>query len=405
MAPLLEEIQKRLPDFCGRPLHRAVYFNLVTPAVPTHFRPTPDPFQLPFSYNDGVEVSHPDLTAKPGTQAPKAEIPDSTRSLNGRAASPSEVAPSGFKNFLFTHKGGVTLAFSALVYVLAWAALRFTPWHSTAEMIVAIAEAALIGGLCDYIALKMIFERKWYLPGSGVLPRNREKLINGISATIEKEWLTPAMIGDKLNRMNLVGRLGTALEEVDMAEFLAQPAFDRLLNRAAMYFEAPEVVDRLETFLRKALPNSYRRVYAALNRIGVKSISSQVASNLRTRLPQLRNDPELMATLESAVHEIGQQLHDPESSAHELASRVIDTFVERAVATSRGQIAEMVKENLAKLDDEKIRFQIESKTRQHLDWIRVNGGIFGAIFGLMFALSRIVANHGTEILQRLHLGF
>ena len=316
-----------------------------------------------------------------------------------------EPAPSGLKHFLFTHKGGVTLTFSALVYIGAWLALRFTPWKTPAELVVAVAEAALIGGLCDYIALKMIFERKWYLPGSGVLPRNREKLINGISATIEKEWLTPAMIGDKLNRMNLVGRLGTALEEVDLAEFLAQPAFDRLLNRAATYFEAPEVVDRLETFLRKALPNSYRRIYAALNRIGVKSISSQVARNLRIRLPQLRNDPELMATFEGAVHEIGQQLHDPESSAHELASRVIDQFVERAVATSRGQIAEMVKENLAKLDDEKIRFQIESKTRQHLDWIRVNGGIFGAIFGLMFALSRIVANHGTEILARLHLGF
>jgi uncharacterized membrane-anchored protein YjiN (DUF445 family) len=359
-----------------------------------------------------VETSHPgsvdsavDSGGKTETYQPTPKIADSTLHPNGRAASTDAPSPAGFKNFLFNHKGDLTLAFSALVYVVAWAALRFTPWHSTAEMFVAIAEAALIGGLCDYIALRMIFERKWYLPGSGVLPRNREKLINGISSTIEKEWLTPAMIGDKLNRMNLVGRLGTALEEVRLDEFLAQPAFERLLNRAAMYFEAPEVVDRLETFLRKALPNSYRRIYAALNRIGVKSISSQVASNLRTRLPQLRNDPELMATLESAVHEIGQQLHDPESSAHELASRVIDQFVERAVATSRGQIADMVKENLMKLDDEKIRFQIESKTRQHLDWIRVNGGLFGAFFGLMFALSRILAHHGTEILQRLHLGF
>jgi uncharacterized membrane-anchored protein YjiN (DUF445 family) len=352
-----------------------------------------------------VEASHPDTTASADTAASKLKFPDSPPSPNGRVIEEEKPAPSGFKNFLFTHKGDLTLAFSALVYVIAWAALRFTPWHSTAEMFVAIAEAALIGGLCDYIALRMIFERKWYLPGSGVLPRNRIKLINGIASTIEKEWLTPAMIGDRLNRMNLVGRLGTALEEVDLAEFLATPAFDRLLNRAAMYFEAPEVVDRLETFLRKALPNSYRRIYGALNRIGVKSISSQVASNLRTRLPQLRNDPELMATLESAVHEIGQQLHNPESPAHELASRVIDTFVSRAVETSRGQIAEMVKENLAKLDDEKIRYQIESKTRQHLDWIRVNGGIFGAIFGLMFALSRIVAHHGTEIIQRLHHAF
>ena len=254
-----------------------------------------------------------------------------------------------------------------------------------------MSEAALIGGLCDYIALRMIFERKWYLPGSGVLPRNREKLINGISSTIEKEWLTPAMIGDKLNRMNLVGRLGTALEEVHLDEFLAQPAFERLLNRAAMYFEAPEVVDRLETFLRKALPNSYRRIYAALNRIGVKSISSQVASNLRSRLPQLRNDPELMATLESAVHEIGQQLHDPESSAHELAGRRHRYFRGAGGGDQPRPNHGMVKENLMKLDDEKIRYQIESKTRQHLDWIRVNGGIFGAFFGLMFALSRILA--------------
>ena len=66
---------------------------------------------------------------------------------------------------------------------------------TSAEIVVAISEAALIGGLCDYIALRMIFERQWYLPGSGVLPRNREKLINGIAFTIEKEWLTPAMIG------------------------------------------------------------------------------------------------------------------------------------------------------------------------------------------------------------------
>lgn len=355
-----------------------------------------------------MDASHPDIGTSRTSDDAQASSPqpDSTLHQNGRVTPVAEEPEAlGIKQFFFTHKGGVTLTFSALVYAVAWAMLRFTTWHTSGELIATISEAALIGGLCDYIALRMIFERKWYLPGSGVLPRNRVKLINGIALTIEKEWLTPQMIGDRLNRMNLVGRLGTALEEVDLAEFLAEPAFDRLLNRAAMYFEAPEVVDRLETFLRKALPNSYRRVYAALNRMGVKSISSQLASNLRTRLPQLRNDPELMATLQSAVHEIGQQLHDPESPAHELASRVIDTFVARAVQTSRGQITEMVKENLMKLDDEKIRFQIESKTRQHLDWIRVNGGIFGAIFGLMFALSRIVANHGTEILQRLHLGF
>ena len=80
----------------------------------------------------------------------------------------------------------MTLAFSFFVYLVSLAALMFTHFKTASEIAVSMAEAALIGGLCDYIALKMIFERRWYLPNSGVLPRNREKLVDGIAATIEK---------------------------------------------------------------------------------------------------------------------------------------------------------------------------------------------------------------------------
>jgi uncharacterized membrane-anchored protein YjiN (DUF445 family) len=67
-----------------------------------------------------------------------------------------------------------------------------------------MGKAALIGGLCDYIALKMIFEQRWYLPNSGVLPRNRLRLIEGIATTIENEWLTPEMIKQKLDEIDLL---------------------------------------------------------------------------------------------------------------------------------------------------------------------------------------------------------
>jgi uncharacterized membrane-anchored protein YjiN (DUF445 family) len=82
---------------------------------------------------------------------------------------------------------------------------------------------------------------------------------------------------------------------------------------------------------------------------------------------------------------------------------MIDEIVRRAVKWSRGQISQMVRENLTRFSDHQIRFQIESKTRTHLDRIRVNGGIFGAFFDLVFALSRIVINHGPRIIARLHI--
>ena len=308
-----------------------------------------------------------------------------------------------FNQFFLSHKGDLTLAFSALVYIVALAAVMFTHWRTSSEIAVSMAEAALIGGLCDYIALKMIFERRWYLPNSGVLPRNREKLIDGIAATIEKEWLTPKMIGDKLSEMDLVRRLGSYLQELELTDVLGQAGLERILGQVIEYLESAEQRDRLEAILKRMLPKTVTRIYAVMSRLGADSIGARIAANLRKRLPELQNDPELRDTLESAIHEFGSQLHDPDSYANQLAQRLIDNLVRRTVEASRGQITQMVRENLGRLSDDQIRIQIESKTRTHLDWIRVNGGLFGAFFGLLFALSRILSHNGPAILAHFHI--
>jgi uncharacterized membrane-anchored protein YjiN (DUF445 family) len=307
-----------------------------------------------------------------------------------------------YGDFLLSHKGNLTLALSAIVYLASWLALRFTAWKLTADVAVSIAEAALIGGLCDYIALKMIFERRWYLPNSGVLPRNRDRLIEGIAATIETEWLTPQMIGRRLHAMDLVGRLGTYLQEIRLDHLLGEQGLDHILQRILKYLESPETRARLQTIFRKALPGTFTRLYGAARKLGVESLSARIVDNFRRRLPELRDDPELEETIESAIHEFGHELRDPSSYGYQLAQRMIDAIVARAVDASRGQISLMVRENLALLSDEQIRVQIESKTRTHLDWIRVNGGIFGAFFGLMFALSRIILHQGPGLMVHLH---
>lgn len=307
-------------------------------------------------------------------------------------------------SFLLSHKGDLTLGFSGLIYLVSWLALRFTSWKFTADLAVSIAEAALIGGLCDYIALKMIFERRWYLPNSGVLPRNRAKLIDGIAATIENEWLTPEMIGHRLNEIDLVGRLGTYLEETQLDHLLGRHGLDELLERLISTLDSPESRDRLEAILRSALPKTFERLYSTARRLGVESLSARILVNIRRRLPELREDKELRRTIESAIHEFGGQLHDRSSYAHKLVRRMIDAIVSRAVDASRGQISQMVRQNLGLLSDEQIRIQIESKTRTHLDWIRVNGGIFGAFFGLLFGLARVAFHFGSPFLTRLHVG-
>lgn len=306
-------------------------------------------------------------------------------------------------SFISAHKGDFTLALSALVYIISRLLPYFSVWTEISEIFVSMAEAALIGGLCDYIALKMIFEQKWYLPNSGVLPRNRVRLIEGIATTIENEWLTPQMIERKLGEIDLVARLGTFVSEVNLDEVIGADGIDRLLNRVIDYLESSEESDQLDAILRKALPRTFARIYAVMNRLGAQSLNARIAANLRRRLPELKNDRELLQTIESAIRDLGDQLRDPDSYVHDVASSLIDRLVKRTVEASRGQIAHMVRENLAQLSDEQIRVQIESKTRTHLDWIRVNGGVFGAVLGLSFAISRLIEPAAAAILR--HLGF
>src|SRR5258708_3459506 len=209
--------------------------------------------------------------------------------------------PFSFTNFFLMHKGDLTLAFSFFIYLVSLAFLMFTHFKTSSE-----------------IAVKMIFERRWYLPNPGVLPRNRAKLIDGIAATIENEWLTPQMIGRKLSDMNLVGRLGTYLQELKLTDVLGQAGLERIITQAIDYLDSPEKRDRLERVLKRMLPKTVTRIYAVLSRFGAESIGVRIAANLRKRLPELQNDPELRDTIENAIHEFGSQLHGPNSHVNRL---------------------------------------------------------------------------------------
>jgi uncharacterized membrane-anchored protein YjiN (DUF445 family) len=303
----------------------------------------------------------------------------------------------GWIVYIEQHKGGLTLALSFVFYVASWAVLQVSPWHTAGALMRSVGEAALVGGLCDYIALKMIFERRWYLPNSGVLPRNRQKLIDGISSMIENQWLTPKMIEDKLRDLDLVKRLGRYLEGVSLESIIDRTHLAALCESIARYMESEQLTRFLEERIEVSAPRSIRMANA-LGIMTYHKISERIGQELRGLLLGLPNNADLIKALEERLHSLGDELQQRSSAAYEAAYRIMDTLVEHSVAASKGQIALTVKQNLMRLDDEEIRRQIESRTRTHLDWIRVNGGIFGALFGALFGLLNYVVGHSAALI-------
>lgn len=303
--------------------------------------------------------------------------------------------------YIERHKGDLTLALSFVFYLASWAVIRLSDWHTAGALMRSVGEAALVGGLCDYIALKMIFERRWYLPNSGVLPRNRQKLIDGISSMIENQWLTPKMIEDKLRELDLVKRLGRYLEGVSLEAIIDRTHLAALCESLARYTESEQLIQFLEERIEVSAPRSIRMANA-LGIMTYHKVSERIGQELRGLLLGLPNNADLIMALEERLHSLGDELQQRSSTAYEAAYRIVDTLVEHSIAASKGQIAQLVKENLMRLDDEEIRRQIESRTRTHLDWIRVNGGIFGALFGALFGLLNYAVAHGQSLLAMVH---
>ena len=124
-----------------------------------------------------------------------------------------------------------------VLYLVSWPVALLD--RAAAQIIRAAGEASLVGGLCDLIALNMIFERHWYLPNSGVLERSRRTLTEGIANTIEREWLTPDMIEKKLHQLKLLDRLGEYLMAGSVRTLVRHEQLERICDEAA-HFLSPK---------------------------------------------------------------------------------------------------------------------------------------------------------------------
>ncbi|MGH7933735.1 MAG: DUF445 family protein [Candidatus Binataceae bacterium] len=304
----------------------------------------------------------------------------------------------GFISFVERHKGNITLALSLILYLASWPLALLD--RTAGDIVRAAGEASLVGGLCDYIALNMIFEQHWYLPNSGVLPRNREKLIDGIANTIEREWLTPDMIGRKLHDLRPLDRLGGYLQAASLKSVIRPEQLERLCREGARYLEpdfADAVIQRVTSRMKPA------GFIDRIRRSVTQTFARRECVHLREMLLRLPHDDELIATVDGVIHDFGEHLRVPDGVIRKTADHWMESLVREVVIASRGEIARMVKENLSGLSNETIRVQIESRTRTHLDWIRVNGGVFGAILGLGFALLNALRPEFQIVIRQLAL--
>jgi uncharacterized membrane-anchored protein YjiN (DUF445 family) len=115
-------------------------------------------------------------------------------------------------------------------------------------------EAAVVGGLADWFAVTAIFRHPLGLPfpHTAIITNRRDKLIQGIVRTVENNWLSPAVIAKRLERVAPSQWVIEWLQDAEHVARIGDPLRD-VMRRLARFLTEDEVVEFAERAVTRQL--------------------------------------------------------------------------------------------------------------------------------------------------------
>ncbi len=230
-------------------------------------------------------------------------------------------------------KSFLTNIVAAMIFIIGW---YFEEPH-----VMAIGSYALSGAITNWLAIIMLFDKIPYIYGSGVIPNRFNEFKQGIKQLVMEQFFTLA----NMQRF-FQGTLKNQVPDIDLKPILACVNYDQLFQ---------SLVDTITT----------SSLGGMLNFIGgpeaLTPLKDPFITTLQSKLAELGQLPELKAIL-----------------AKQQASLDPNKIIIR--------IEQIVDQRLNELTPQMVKLIIQKMIREHLGWLVIWGGIFGAVlgFGLSF---------------------
>src|SRR6516165_3999163 len=73
-------------------------------------------------------------------------------------------------------------------------------------LLLAFGEAALVGGLADWFAVRALFVHPFGIPfpHTALIPRNRRRIVQQIGNLVQNEWLPKSLLQARINEFDFV---------------------------------------------------------------------------------------------------------------------------------------------------------------------------------------------------------
>ena len=236
----------------------------------------------------------------------------------------------------FFHKGNVSnlVSLALLTVGLYYAREAAAEPHAWAEWVLAAGLFGLAGGITNWLAVKMLFDKVPLLYGSGVIPNRFREIRETVRNLIMFHFFDAAY----LERF-FAGRVNAVSHD---------PALESKVAELLKSEEADQIITRKLEELQES-PSS-----GLLKMVGTATVKPLVTQ---------------------FVNSVGVEL------APRLAAEMARPDVE--IEALREQIDELLATKLEELTPQVVRRMMEDVMREHLGWLIVWGNVFGGLIGLL----------------------
>lgn len=279
--------------------------------------------------------------------------------------------------------GLILTVFACLVITLA-ASLSGIVFPQQA-LVIQVLLGGFIGGITNKIAITMLFEKKWFLPGSGVLLKKHTDIIRSLARTVETHLVNSEMLQAEMKK--LLKQVNT-----DKAEQIINKVIDEFRGAVREYLHSRKVHDEIRDALKTKL--GFLGKFLHITRIKeYDEMAAAIVGELHERIDRLRVSKLMILRTIQKVGTLEDFLFRPNN---ELVLRHYHT--DRSIAQlffDKLDIKGMVADKLATYAPSKVRDIIAENIRSHLLWLEVFGVLLGMFFaGALYCIMRAASVSG-----------
>ena len=260
--------------------------------------------------------------------------------------------------------------------------------------------SGIVGLLTNVLAVRMIFHKiflrlgswEWILPGSGLVTRNQEKILETLARELRERLLTQETLEKAVFEGKLLERVAPTFRKEMRRLFLRRSNLKRMgeamegpLQRLLLGHETERFVrSQVEKALQDSLILGMAGRFELIKSEGIaewiiRSVSVSLNRSLLTD-EGLRQTQRRLAVLLGSAGRLGEA---------EIMVMFRDSFERLLIRMLREiDLGELAKRSLSEATPEQLENYLEELARKYLDWIEIWGGLMGALLGVViWALS------------------